>query len=41
MSQNLIQFQKGMSLAEFIQRYGREAQCEAAVFKLRWPQGVR
>lgn len=39
MSQNLIQFQKGMSLPEFMQCYGSEAQCEAAVFKLRWPEG--
>jgi len=28
MAQNQIQFQHGMSLSEFIERYGTEAQCE-------------
>ncbi len=28
MPQNKIQFQNGMSLSEFIERYGTEAQCE-------------
>jgi transposase-like protein len=41
MSINPIQFQKGLSLAEFLQAYGREEQCEAALTKARWPNGFR
>jgi len=41
MSINPIQFQKGLSLAEFMQQYGREEQCEAALAKARWPDGFR
>ncbi|WP_417067963.1 IS1595 family transposase [Niveibacterium terrae] len=36
---NSIQFQKGLSLADFMARYGTEAQCEAALIKARWPDG--
>jgi len=36
---NGIQMQKGLSLPEFIQLYGTEQQCEAALQKVRWPQG--
>jgi hypothetical protein len=36
---NKIQFQKGVSLAEFIRDYGTEAQCREALFQWRWPQG--
>jgi transposase-like protein len=39
MPQNPIQFQHGMSLHEFIERYGTEAQCEAALLQARWPTG--
>ena len=39
MAMNRIQFQPGMSLSEFMQRYGTEAQCEAALEAARWPQG--
>jgi transposase-like protein len=39
MPRNKVQFQKGMSLSEFLERYGTEAQCEAALFAWRWPQG--
>lgn len=39
MPQNMIQFQPGMSLSEFIQRYGTERQCEAALERMRWPTG--
>ena len=38
---NAIQFQRGLSLAQFLQRYGSEAQCEAALVAARWPQGWR
>lgn len=39
MSINRIQFQKGLSLPEFLKDYGSEAQCEAALAKARWPDG--
>ena len=41
MPMNAIQFQKGLSLPEFMQRYGTETQCEAALEKMRWPKGFR
>lgn len=36
---NRVQFQAGMRLTEFVERYGTEEQCEAAVEKSRWPDG--
>lgn len=39
MSRNKVQFQKGMSLIEFLDRYGTEAQCEQTLFAWRWPTG--
>lgn len=39
MSMNRIQFQAGMSVHEFQQTYGDEAQCEAALTKARWNRG--
>lgn len=39
MSQNIVQFQAGLSMSEFFERYGTEAQCESALTKARWPQG--
>ena len=36
---NSIQFQKGLSLADFMVQYGTEAQCEAALIVARWPEG--
>lgn len=41
MKKNTIQFQKGLSLTEFFNRYGTEKQCQEAVFKSRWPNGFR
>lgn len=41
MAINAIQFQKGMSLAEFNQRFGTESQCEEALFDAIWPGGFR
>lgn len=38
-ARNLVQFQKGLSLAEFLARYGSEEQCHAALVALRWPDG--
>lgn len=39
MPRNKVQFQKGMSLSDFLEQYGTEAQCEQALFAWRWPQG--
>jgi transposase-like protein len=36
---NLIQFQQGMSLPEFLQCFGTEAACADAVRRSRWPDG--
>ena len=36
---NKIQFQKGMSMAEFIEHYGTEEKCHAALVASRWPVG--
>jgi transposase-like protein len=39
MSKNKIQFQKGLSLPEFLKDYGTEEQCFKALLNLRWPEG--
>ena len=39
MPQNRIQFQHGMSLSEFIEKYGTEERCEQALAHSRWPEG--
>lgn len=39
MSRNKVQFQKGMSLTDFMSLYGSENQCQSAVFSQRWPKG--
>ena len=39
MAINRIQFQRGLSMAEFMGRYGREDQCEEALMTSRWPAG--
>jgi transposase-like protein len=39
MPKNVVQFQRGMSLSDFLAQYGTEAQCEQALFAWRWPQG--
>ncbi len=41
MAMNRIQFPPGMSLFEFFQQFGTEAQCEAALEQARWPSGFR
>lgn len=41
MPANRIQFQPGMSIHEFMDRYGSEAQCAQALARLRWPRGFR
>lgn len=39
MAQNKVQFQKGMSLPQFMDLYGTEEQCFEALFDWRWPNG--
>lgn len=41
MAMNRVQFQAGLSMAEFLQRYGSEAQCAEALAAARWPDGFR
>ena len=39
MARNMVQFQKGLSEADFRKLYGQEAQCLALVVAWRWPHG--
>ena len=39
MPMNRVQFQKGLSLGEFMDRYGTEQGCEQELERQRWPQG--
>ena len=39
MSSNLIQFQQGMSLSDFLRCFGTQAACAEAVHRARWPDG--
>ena len=39
MARNKVQFQKGLSEADFEKLHGSEEQCHAALVKLRWPNG--
>ena len=39
MAMNTVQFQRGLSMVEFMQRYGSDELCEAALIESRWPQG--
>ena len=39
MARNPVQFQKGISLNEFLSLYGTEDQCFDALFQWRWPNG--
>ena len=41
MSINQVQFQRGLSMAEFMERYGTEEKCHAALVASRWPDGFR
>ena len=36
---NKVRFQKGLSMAAFLERYGTEEKCHAATVALRWPSG--
>lgn len=39
MPKNMVQFQKGQSLPEFLKLYGTEQQCRDTLFAIRWPMG--
>lgn len=39
MAKNQVQFQKGLSLIEFLSEYGTEEQCHSALYQWRWPKG--
>jgi ISXO2-like transposase domain/Transposase zinc-ribbon domain len=39
MAINAVQFQKGLSMAQFIECYGTHEQCEAVLVESRWPNG--
>ena len=39
MTMNRVQFQPGLSMAEFMNRYGSDDKCEAALIASRWPSG--
>ena len=39
MAMNRVQFQKGLSMQEFMDRFGSVEQCEQALLSWRWPQG--
>ena len=41
MAINPVQFQKGLSMVEFMAEYGTEAKCYRALYRARWPQGFR
>lgn len=38
---NHVQFQKGLSMAEFMDKYGTQSKCHAALVASRWPNGFR
>jgi ISXO2-like transposase domain/Transposase zinc-ribbon domain len=39
MARNAVQFQRGLSTAQFQALYGTEEQCHAALVVMRWPEG--
>lgn len=39
MTKNKIQFQKGLSMPDFLETYGTEAKCYSELVKMRWPLG--
>ena len=41
MSKTIIQFQVGMSVPEFIRKFGTEEKCEIYLEKLKWPAGYK
>jgi len=41
MAKNKVQFQQGMSLVQFLAKFGSEEKCREAVFGWRWPAGFQ
>lgn len=41
MPMNRVQFQKGLSFGDFVQRYGTEEGCEQELAEQRWPGGFK
>ena len=41
MPKNKVQFQKGLSIPEFMEKYGTEEKCEKALFNARWFFGYK
>lgn len=41
MAKNKIQFQSGLSVIKFQQKYGTQEKCEKALFRYRWPEGFK
>jgi transposase-like protein len=41
MARNQIQFQKGLSLTQFLDEYGTEVQCHQALYQWKWPEGFQ
>ena len=39
MAMNAVQFQPGLSMMAFMERYGRDDKCDAALIESRWPDG--
>ena len=39
MAMNRVQFQPGLSMTQFLERYGSDDRCEAALIASRWPKG--
>ena len=39
MAINQVQFQRGLPMAEFMERYGTQELCHAALVASRWPNG--
>ncbi len=40
MTTNRVQFHVGLSMAEFMDRYGSDEKCETALIASRWPSGI-
>jgi transposase-like protein len=41
MAINRVQFQKSLSMVDFMQTYGTEVQCYRSLYRSRWPKGFR
>ncbi len=39
MAQNIVQFQEGLSMHEFLEHHSTEEQCRGALENKRWPNG--